>query len=42
MVGAQGVSMADMLTDAEWTRIEEFVNTPPYEREPEMLIPDDD
>lgn len=33
--------MAESLTEADWTRIVDFANTPPYERDPEMLLPED-
>jgi hypothetical protein len=33
--------MPERLTEADWTRIVDFANTPPYEREPEMLLPED-
>jgi hypothetical protein len=29
------------LTDSDLERIVEFANTPKYEREPEILVPDD-
>jgi hypothetical protein len=31
-----------MLTDRDLQRIAEFAATPEYERDPEMLVPDDD
>jgi hypothetical protein len=31
--------MADFLSDSDLDRIAEFVATPKYEREPEILIP---
>lgn len=32
----------DWLTDRDRQRISEFVSTPKYERDPEMLIPESD
>lgn len=34
--------MSDWLTDEEMDRISQFVETPAYERHPEMLIPNSD
>jgi hypothetical protein len=32
--------MTSFLSDADHRRIEEFIATPKYEREPEMLVPE--
>ena len=34
--------MDGWLTESEMQRISEFVSTPKYKREPEMLLPDTD
>lgn len=34
--------MVQRLSQSDWERIEQFANTPTYERDPEMLAPDDD
>lgn len=28
------------LSESDWERISEFANTPPHERDPEILVPD--
>lgn len=33
--------MSEHLSERDMERIEEFANTPMYEREPEMLLPND-
>lgn len=35
------VAMTEFLSDSDQNRIDEFVATPEYEREPEMLLPND-
>lgn len=34
--------MGNFLTESDRQRINEFVSTPKYARDPEMLVPDDD
>jgi hypothetical protein len=34
--------MGDFLSDSDLDRIAEFAATPEYERNPELLVPDDD
>lgn len=34
--------MTEFLSDSDRDRIAEFIATPQYEREPELLIPEDD
>lgn len=34
--------MVDYLSESDKSRIAEFIATPKYEREPEMLLPDPD
>jgi hypothetical protein len=34
--------MKGQITRQDWERIEEFLKTPQYMREPEILIPNDD
>lgn len=34
--------MTEFLSDSDLSRIAEFVDTPEYERDPEMLVPKDD
>lgn len=34
--------MTEFLSDSDRDRIAEFIETPKYEREPELLIPEDD
>lgn len=34
--------MTNFVSEADQQRIKEFIATPKYEREPEILIPDDD
>lgn len=33
--------MADYLSESDLKRMEKFAATPKYEREPELLVPDD-
>jgi len=35
------VPMTEFLSESDQDRIDEFVSTPEYEREPEMLLPTD-
>jgi hypothetical protein len=34
--------MKGSITEEDWERIQEFTNAPAYEREPDILIPEDE